>query len=318
MEYWWVNHSQTFKEELNGGYIWSPTKKSNGSFNQTYDNLTLARVGDLIFSYSRTYIKAIGIIESNCLSREKPAEFESPNNNWGIDGYFVKVNWRLLPVPLNPKTYINDLKGYLPVKHSPIQKNGNGNQACYLAKISPELSSVLLSLIYVENKFVNELIDDLYSEALEEQQIQTIVNQKIPETEKNQLIKSRIGQGIFKTRVIDIEKKCRVTGVDEPAILIASHIKPWRDSSNFERLDGNNGLLLSPHVDKLFDKGWITFSDLGDLIIANRDALKVIEAWQIPIGNTGSFNEKQVEYLIFHRNKYLKAESCADILANRD
>ncbi|MFE8730531.1 HNH endonuclease, partial [Aeromonas hydrophila] len=80
-------------------------------------------------------------------------------------------------------------------------------------------------------------------------------------TEKQQLVKSRRGQGIFRANLEKVELACRVTGVTNTALLIASHIKPWsRCANNAERLDGNNGLLLSPHIDKLFDRGWITFS----------------------------------------------------------
>jgi len=92
--------------------------------------------------------------------------------------------------------------------------------------------------------------------------VEQINNAEIESTEKDQLIKARKGQGKFRQNVERIEKKCRVTGVVEKNMLIASHIKPWKLSSNIERLDGNNGLLLSPHIDKLFDLGWISFSDV--------------------------------------------------------
>jgi hypothetical protein len=55
--------------------------------------------------------------------------------------------------------------------------------------------------------------------------------------------------------------------VNEPRHLKASHIKPWRDATDGERLDGANGLLLSPHIDHLFDEGYITFSNCQELVI---------------------------------------------------
>jgi predicted restriction endonuclease len=60
------------------------------------------------------------------------------------------------------------------------------------------------------------------------------------------------------------------------AYLIASHIKPWRSANNQERIDGSNGLLLAPHVDLLFDRGLISFTDEGSLLVspaANEDAI---------------------------------------------
>ncbi|HTI71297.1 MAG TPA: HNH endonuclease signature motif containing protein [Candidatus Limnocylindria bacterium] len=82
------------------------------------------------------------------------------------------------------------------------------------------------------------------------------------------MIRARIGQGLFKERVSRIERRCRISFVDNPVHLIGSHIKPWRESSNEERLDGANGLLLTPSVDHLFDRGFISFEDNGEVLIS--------------------------------------------------
>lgn len=86
-------------------------------------------------------------------------------------------------------------------------------------------------------------------------------------TFREQIVKSRRGQGVFRANVLLRESACRVTGVDDPRHLTASHIKPWRDGTDAERLDGANGLLLSPHVDHLFDKGYISFSSDQSLVV---------------------------------------------------
>jgi hypothetical protein len=80
--------------------------------------------------------------------------------------------------------------------------------------------------------------------------------------EREAVIQSRIGQGLFRHKLIDYWKGCSVTGCDVMDILVASHIKPWRDSNNVERVDEYNGLLLLPNYDKLFDLGYMTV-DLG-------------------------------------------------------
>ena len=87
-------------------------------------------------------------------------------------------------------------------------------------------------------------------------------------TEKEAIIKSRLGQGLFRKRLIEKWGSCSVTGLTNPVLLKASHIKPWRDSSNNERLDPYNGLLLAPNFDTLFDSGLITFEDEGSIKIA--------------------------------------------------
>src|SRR5665811_1547849 len=76
-------------------------------------------------------------------------------------------------------------------------------------------------------------------------------------TEREELLKSRIGQGTFRQSLIKLRRKCYVTGIADERFLRASHIKPWRDSTNQERLDPYNGLLLSPIYDYLFDRAYI-------------------------------------------------------------
>jgi hypothetical protein len=95
-----------------------------------------------------------------------------------------------------------------------------------------------------------------------------VTDGSIQETDKEAIIRARHGQGVFKQRVMQIEAKCRITGVENAIHLVASHCKPWRDSSNEERLNGENGLLLTPSIDHLFDRGFIGFEDSGQLIVS--------------------------------------------------
>ncbi|WP_196799387.1 HNH endonuclease [Thioalkalivibrio sp. ALgr3] len=99
------------------------------------------------------------------------------------------------------------------------------------------------------------------------------------ETDKDAVIKSRLGQGRFRDRVIDLWQSCSVTGLGEVSLLRASHIKPWRSCTNEERLDAMNGLLLTPALDHLFDKGFITFGDDGKIQFSDRlsdDCLRIL------------------------------------------
>ena len=128
----------------------------------------------------------------------------------------------------------------------------------------------------------------------------------IGETEKLRLIKSRVGQGVYRKNLIKVEEKCRVTGLSDSSYLIASHIKPWGHSNDNEKLDGNNGLLLSPHIDKLFDQGYISFSNNGDLIISSKINPDTLSLWNIDkVLNVGGFNKQQEEYLEYHRSNIL-------------
>lgn len=125
--------------------------------------------------------------------------------------------------------------------------------------------------------------------------------------ERHQLVKSRRGQGVFRDNVESREPKCRITGVSNPRYLRASHIKPWRKSSDIEKIDGNNGLMLAPHVDFLFDRGFISFEDDGTLIVSTQIEDGALESWGMPtVMNVGVFSPEQAVYLKFHRENELK------------
>lgn len=127
--------------------------------------------------------------------------------------------------------------------------------------------------------------------------LEEINKDEITVTEKEQIIKSRIGQSTFKKALLSIEKKCKLCGVSDERFLIASHIKPWSQSNNQERLDVNNGLLLCPNHDSLFDKGYISFDDNGRILISDilnestKVFLNVNETMNI------SMNESQEQYM---------------------
>lgn len=307
MTAWWVNHRQTFKEEIDGGYIWSPKKNKDGSRNQTYLNLTVASIGDRIFSYAGGHIRAVGIVERKYVESERPEAFGRAGEQWDESGWLVQIRWILLGRPFSPKNHLSLISPLLPAKYSPIQVNGDGNQKCYLASISDDLANVLSSWAQSQDDGANDLISDLHDTVLADVAEDEIKRLRIPETERDQLIKARRGQGIFRLNLEKIEKACRLTEISDKRFLIASHIKPWRNSSAKEKLDGNNGLLLSPHIDKLFDRGWISFSAEGQILCANDLAQRVMTAWGIDFKkNVGQFNEQQKTYLDFHRREVFR------------
>jgi 5-methylcytosine-specific restriction protein A len=123
------------------------------------------------------------------------------------------------------------------------------------------------------------------------------------ETERSGLVTSRVGQGAYRKRIIHRwEYQCAVTGFDKLNLLIASHIVPWSSASDEERLDVNNGILLSPNYDALFDKHLISFENSGKIILSDAIEKQAYEK----IGVTGSeriigLNSVNLEYLNRHR-----------------
>jgi hypothetical protein len=125
----------------------------------------------------------------------------------------------------------------------------------------------------------------------------------ITDTDKFQLLKARHGQGKFKLELEKIERNCRITSCDIPEFLTACHLKPWSQSSHQERLDGNNGLLLSPHIHQLFDRGFLSIDQEGNLLISPKLPKKIREYWHIAEKqNLGNFRPKQLRYLKYHED----------------
>jgi len=130
----------------------------------------------------------------------------------------------------------------------------------------------------------------------------------ISRTEKDQLIKARIGQGRFRNGIFTDCNLCPLTLIDDTRLLIASHIKPWSLSSNVERIDSKNGILLTPTIDKLFDSGLISFGDDQTLIVSPWLSQDTITKLNLnPGGNYQALPVAGREpYLAYHRQNILK------------
>jgi hypothetical protein len=320
MRYWWVNQNQTYRQELAGGYLWSPKRNANGARNPFYEFMREVSPGDLIFSFVDTRIAAIGIAKSYCWECPKPAEFGTIGQYWENVGWRVNVSFTTLLNKVRPSDHMGVLGPLLPNRYSPLQSNGNGNQGVYLTELPQDFVAVLAGLIGEEARLLMAAVEvpstdtkqvpigddlDVWERRLEEQ-IEADVT--VPDTVREALVRARRGQGLFKTRVMQIEKRCRITGVDKLTHLLASHCKPWRDSTNEERLNGENGLLLTPSIDHLFDRGFIGFENSGVLIIspvAHKLSLQKMGVETERIVNVGTFTEGQRRFLEFHRNSVL-------------
>lgn len=131
----------------------------------------------------------------------------------------------------------------------------------------------------------------------------------LPATERQSIVLSRVGQGIFRKQLVEYWKGCAVTGADCVPLLRASHIKPWRDSTNGERLDVFNGLLLSPNIDAAFDAGYITFERNGKILLS--EEMSGSPAFQLHINAKMKINAKLIRdehraYLEHHCNKIFR------------
>lgn len=154
---------------------------------------------------------------------------------------------------------------------------------------------------------LNQLCDGLKSQQqidLENQLLDMITNDMfngIEETEKLTYIKTRIGHSKLKEILVKKDRRCKVCGLSDERFLIASHIKPWSKSNNQERLDLNNVLLLCPHHDSAFDKGYITFDQDGMILISSELTLETRALLNLNPEKKIELIGKQSEYVRWHR-----------------
>ena len=128
-----------------------------------------------------------------------------------------------------------------------------------------------------------------------------IATDTLSPTEKQVLMNARLGQGRFREHLLQQWQGCAVTGYPMPAMLVASHIKPWRAANNIERLDPNNGLLLLANLDKAFDKGFISFETSGRIILSS--TLEQPSVLGIHPKMTLKVRDAHQPYLAYHRER---------------
>jgi putative restriction endonuclease len=309
MRYWWVNQNQTYRAEVRGSFMWSPKQNANGARNQFYENMRDVSPGDVVFSFCDTRIKAIGVVTGRVQTGPKP-DFGAAGSNWSQEGWFVPVDYCVLDNQIRPKDHAAILRPFLPAKYSPLQSSGDGLQSVYLASVPEPMANALIGLI-------GQAFWDAYSaigavqSADDPADVDAAVldSRVVGPTFREQIVRARRGQGVFRANVLLRENACRVTGVAEPRHLKASHIKPWRDATDSERLDGANGLLLSPHIDHLFDQGYVTFSARQTLVIVPEVRDTLLDAWGIDASvRIGEFGREQSAYLDYHRANVFRSD----------
>lgn len=318
MRYWWVNQNQTYRHEVQGGYLWSPKRKANGHRNPFYDFMREVAPGDVVFSFAETLIRAVGLVASYAYEAPKPIEFGTAGAYWDQIGWRVDVGFHAMRLPIRPSHHMAVLAPLLPARYAPLRPDGVGQQSLYLTTLPEPLAATLIDLMGAEaHALVRGFVAEDRPIALaaigqvqwEEHEFERLRDDPaMPDTEREAVVLARRGQGVFKDRVMRIERRCRVTGVERAEHLRASHCKPWRDASNAERLDGANGLLLTPNIDHLFDRGFIGFESDGALIVspvAHRESLTRMGVDARRTVNVGTFSSEQRVYLEFHRENVL-------------
>lgn len=141
-----------------------------------------------------------------------------------------------------------------------------------------------------------------------EQEQEEIIESDVPEEEKKQLIRARVGQGEYRKKLLAECPFCPITLVSDDRLLIASHIKPWASSDDFEKTDPKNGFMLTPTFDRLFDRGFLSFTDDKKTILS--PFLSNMTYSKLGISDNKTISHLPIDgretYLEYHRNEILK------------
>jgi putative restriction endonuclease len=305
MNYYWVNQGKTYKEEKSGAYLWAPVKNAQGNTFFHWENMLKLAVNDIVFNYRKGALVGYCVISSKSYFAPQPEEF-TVDVEWEHEGHMADAVYYVFDDPLVLEEVYHKIEHVLPGKYSPINATKKeerlqikANQG-YLYQINSEVAKLLCEIAKVKSEVLFD--DNGVENKLQE-------DYKTPDvTSRTGLVTSRVGQGEYRRRILKRwNYQCAVTKCSIKEILIASHIVPWKDSNNRERMDVDNGILLSPVYDALFDKHFISFNKAGKIILSKSLSHTELSKFGITghesISNLSAGNHR---YLEVHRKKLAK------------
>lgn len=305
---WWVNHSHTVRQEIEGSYLWFANKARKSKARSESDkNIQRLLPGDIVYSFADGAVGAIGVVLGSAREAAKPLEFDSIAEYADAQqGWLVPVRFMTLTNSLRTEEYGAELTPVLPRKHPPILASGASNQHVVLASVPVMMATTLSRLLGGEVERIAGTITESVGRSLAEDAAEAAIQLRadIGPAQKLDLLKARHGQGVFRVNLELNEHSCRITGVLDRRHLRATHIKPWSECNDAQKLDGYNGLLMSPHVAHLFERGYISFADDGELLVSQELNPVVLDNWRIQLPlSVGEFRPDQCYFLDYHRRE---------------
>lgn len=260
MEFYWVNVGATINEVIEGNFLWAPenSRTKSGKIKQLdhWDNVAKVKSGDVIFCCHDKKITHIALAEADAHAHDRPNG--RAFSTWGNVGNRVEVSLTELKVPIARDDISNDFILMYDSRCVPRIFTESGTlKQIYMASLPRDAGVYLLETGDALAQFQDALL------------VQGSNGARLSATTRDAIVKARVGQGRFRSDLLrNWGSRCALTGLSNVDLLVASHIHPWSLSNNDERIDPNNGLLLAAHVDRLFDKGLISFDDEGKLLVS--------------------------------------------------
>ncbi len=300
-----VMQGQTYQEEKELGMIWSRKQDNGGNLQHSWLRVKDVKIGDRIFHYVKGNLVAISVAKTECQIAQRPST--TPNHDQQGDyGYLVELDYHELEVPIHVRSRFDVILPHLPIKYSPFQTDGNGNQG-YLYPCNEELCIKLVELISDANIYQ---IDDEQLELAINPVRQTEHNPFIPmltQTETEVKTKIRLGKQKFRRALLPLwAQKCALCEIELLELLRASYSKPWKDSTDFERVDPNNGVLLCSNHHALYKNGLIAFDGQGKLHISTRIPEEDHEKYSVRLKMKIARTEQNKPYFKWHKKNVFK------------
>jgi putative restriction endonuclease len=284
--YFWVNQGQTYEEERELGIIWAPQKNSLGRPLSHWEEILNVRPDDVIFSYANQMLVAV----STAMVAGYAVDYKPVTNGQWANGPGYQADLAYVTPPRQrPKSELLEL-GFFQEnlgKHL-VAANGSVKQA-YLFRLDTTEGQFLMSAVDLAIPNDSGKIDERLAGP----------------TQRAQLVQARIGQGKFREEAMRVwNDRCALSDISHSRLLRASHIKPWSESTNLERLDPYNGIILSANLDAAFDCGLISFEDDGTIKVSEKLSEHDRMALGLDILKVPEFTAKHVSYLAYHRLKF--------------
>ena len=268
----------TFKTEQDFKFFIENTMISRGGLYYFPNSMMKCQPNTLVLFQYDGMVRAVGVL----LSAQKTSVVDERGIAYAGYYRFDTSTLKYLSCPIDVATMKTAYPSFLTFNQSkqiiPLQ---------YLDRI--------LSIIHPDF-YLND--EELFLLEEIEQELENIVYEGIV---KEAIVKCRVNQNVFRDKLLSKYSRCCLCGVENPKLLVASHIKPWSASESIEKLDIDNGLLMCPNHDKLFDNGLISFDDNGDIIISkyltetDKIFMNVHNDMWITLSN------KNKKYLEYHR-----------------
>ena len=313
MNFFWVNVGFSYDEVVKSNFLWAPmyaekpvdsedvAKGTKRRYLDHWTNVGTVRAGDIIFGNLDRKIVFVAVAMTDALPAPRPST--RAFDQWGRLGNKVPIEIFSLPTPIVVDGEVQDLfeaRYNAQSKPKVFKANGHLFQG-YMASIPDAAGVEILRLAGDSEIDAVEASDRLRGKTIGPK---SPLQKPLGSTTKQAIRDARVGQGYFRQELLKLWPACPVTGVSNPSLLLASHVKPWAKSSDGERLDPFNGFLFAPHIDKLFDRGLIGFTDAGAIIINRLLSSSDRVALGIHTGIKISIHGSHKKYLAEHRKLY--------------